>query len=67
MSAIYKLYGQYKDKINPEFDKAIVAENDLIFNLQVQKDFYKEKLQIIPNSRHHIFFRFNSFEDMLDI
>lgn len=67
LSAIYKLYGKYKDKINPEFDKAIVAENDLIFNLQVQRDFYKDKLQVIPNAKHHVFFRFNSFEDMLDI
>ena len=67
LSAIYKLYAKYKDKINPEFDKAIVAENDLIFNLQSQKDFYKEKLQIVNNAKHHIFFHFNSFEDMLDI
>lgn len=67
LSAIYKLYGKYKDKINPEFNKVIVAENDLIFNLQAQKDFYKEKLCVIKNAKHHIFFRFNSFEDMLDI
>lgn len=67
LSAIYKLYAKYKDKINPEFDKAIVAENDLIFNLQSQKDFYKEKLQIVNNAKHHIFFHFNSFEDLLDI
>lgn len=67
LMAIQKLYNECKDKINPQFDKAIVAENDLIFNLQAQKDFYKDKLQIINNARHHIFFHYNSFEDMLDI
>ena len=59
------MYREKKDAINPVFDKAIVAENDLIFKLAAQKDFYKDKLQIVKNARHHIFFRFNSFEDML--
>ena len=65
--AIRKLYDKYKAKIEPIFDKAIVAENDLIFDLQAQKDFYKDKLVIIHNARHHIFFKFNSFEDILNI
>lgn len=65
LAALQKLYSQNKAHINPVFDKAIAAENDLIFNLNAQKDFYKEKLQVIPNAKHHIFFRFNRFEDML--
>ena len=65
--AIRKLYDKYKAKIEPIFDKAIVAENDLIFDLQAQKDFDKDKLVIIHNARHHIFFKFNSFEDILNI
>ena len=63
--ALQKMYRERKGQINPEFDKAFAAENDLIFKLPVQKDFYKDKLQVIRNARHHIFFRFNSFEDML--
>lgn len=65
LAALQKLYSQNKAHINQVFDKAIAAENDLIFNLNAQKDFYKEKLQVIPNAKHHIFFRFNRFEDML--
>ena len=65
LNALEKMYREKKDAINPVFDKAIVAENDLIFKLAAQKDFYKDKLQIVKNARHHIFFRFNSFEDML--
>ena len=65
LNALEKMYREKKDAINPVFDKAIVAENDLIFKLPAQKDFYKDKLQVVKNARHHIFFRFNSFEDML--
>ncbi len=66
LAYLQQLYFEYKDKIVPCFDKAIVAADDLLFNLNAQKDFYKEKLSIIPNARHHIFFRFNSFEELLN-
>ena len=65
LAYLQQLYLEYKDKIVPCFDKAIVAADDLLFDLNEQKDFYKEKLFIIPNAKHHIFFRFNSFEELL--
>lgn len=65
LSSLKKMYQENKNQINPEFDKAIVAENDLIFNLNEQKTFYKDKLQVVKNAKHHIFFRFKSFEDIL--
>lgn len=65
LTYLQKLYNEYKDTIEPKFDKAYAAENDLLFNVDAQKDFYKDKLNIIKNARHHIFFRFNSFEEML--
>ena len=65
LAYLQQLYLEYKDKIVPCFDMAIVAADDLLFNLNEQKDFYKEKLFIIPNAKHHIFFRFNSFEELL--
>lgn len=67
LDALQRLYQQNKLQINPAFDKAIVAENDLIFNLSAQKKFYQDKLVIVPNARHHIFFKFKSFEEMLDV
>ena len=66
LEALQKLYEQKKSQINPDFDKAIVAENDLIFKLNEQMNFYKDKLKIIKNARHHIFFRFTSFAEMLE-
>jgi len=67
LMALQRLYVKYKNKIDPSFDRAIMAANDLIFNLQVQKEFYKEKLYVVPQAKHHIFFRFNSFEDLLSL
>ena len=67
LKVLQRLYDEKKEQINPLFDKAVAAENDLIFDLQAQKNFYKDKLRIIPNARHHIFFKFNSFEDILNI
>ncbi len=66
LTALQKMYNESRAQINPLFDKAIVADNDLIFRLSAQQDFYKEKLHIIPNARHHVFFRFKSFEEMLE-
>ena len=65
LNALEEIYKEKQSEINPFFDKAIVAENDLIFNLQAQIDFYKNKLRIIRNAKHHIFFRFNSFEELI--
>ena len=66
LEALQKLYTQKKAQIDPVFDKAVAAENDLIFNLQAQKDFYQDKLKIIKNAKHHVFFCFNGFEDILN-
>ncbi len=66
LTALQQLYAQKHTQINPHFDKAIVAADDLIFDLSAQKDFYRDKLQVIPNARHHIFFHFYRFANMLD-
>ena len=42
-----------------------MAEDDVLFKLAAQKDFYQERLHIIPRAKHHIFFHFNSFEEIL--
>ena len=62
---LQKIYKENQNKITPEFTKAIVAEDDLLFKVETQKDFYKDKLTVIKNAKHHIFFRFKSFEEMI--
>lgn len=66
LDSLQKMYQQSADTIRPCFDKAIIAENDLLFNPAAQKEFYQEKLRIIPHARHHVFFKFTSFADILD-
>ena len=66
LESLQKMYQQSADTIRPGFDKAIIAENDLLFNPAAQKEFYQKKLRIIPHARHHVFFKFTSFADILD-
>jgi len=61
-----KIYIQEKNNINPYFDKVILAENDLIFKLKTQKEFYKNNIKIIPKVKHHIFFKFKTYDEILD-
>ena len=66
LAYLQKLYFDYKNKLHPQFDKVFMAEKDLLFNIQAQKDFYKDNITIIKNAKHHIFFRFNSFAEILN-
>lgn len=65
LDCLQRLYNEYQKEIIPNFDKAFIAENDILFSISEQKDFYKEKLYIIANAKHHIFFSFKSFADFL--
>ena len=67
LESLQNLYLQHKKDINPEFDIAIMAEHDDFFNLPAQKIFYKDKIRTIPNSKHHIFFNFTSFQEIAEI
>ena len=59
-------YEKNKHKIRPEFDLALLAQNDRLFNLEAQLEFYKDKAKLIPKTRHHVFFKFKSFGEMLE-
>ena len=65
--SLQKLYEKYKNNIKPDFDFAVMSDNDKIFNLQQQKEYYKNKVIVIPHTRHHVFFCFNSFAEILSL
>lgn len=65
LESLENLYQTHKDKINPHFDKALMAEDDVLFKLAAQKEFYQERLRVIPRAKHHVFFHFTSFEEIL--
>lgn len=67
LECLTKLYQEKKDEINLNFfDIAIMAKEDDFFKIDAQKIFYKNKLHIIPNAKHHIFFKFKSFKEILN-
>jgi len=66
LDALERVYLEEKNNINPNFDKAIIAENDIIFNAENQKEFYKDKIKLLPNAKHHIFFKFKTYEEILE-
>ncbi len=61
------LYRTNKQNIKDIFDIAIAGEEDSIFNVSAQKEFYGERLKVIKNARHNIFFRINSYRQILDL
>ncbi|MBP3820286.1 DUF452 family protein [bacterium] len=61
------LYNLHKNKIKNIYDSAIMGENDVLFNISAQKEFYSDKLRIISNARHNLFFRIKNYEDILSI
>ena len=63
-TSLKNLYSKNHQNIKDIFDTAIVGNDDKLFNVSVQKEFYKERLKIIPNARHNLFFRINSFEQI---
>ena len=60
-----KLYKENKDKITNIYDYAIVGKDDEIFKAEAQKEFYKDKVRVIDNARHNLFFRIEKYEDIM--
>ena len=59
-------YKKEKDNIRPRFDKAVFASGERLFELAAQRSFFGDKLKIVPDSKHHLFFKFRSFADLID-
>lgn len=65
--SLKKLYKDNYEKIKDIFDFALIGEDDLIFNVAVQKEFYKDRLRTFKNARHSLFFRIKNYEEILNI
>lgn len=66
LDALQKLYAEYKVNIVIDFDKVILSDNDVLFDLSAQKHFYDCPIKIVPDSKHHLFFKFSSFREILE-
>lgn len=65
--SLKEIYRQNKHKIKDIFDYAIIGENDEIFNISAQKEFYGERLFILKNTRHNPFFRIKSYKELSNL
>ena len=61
------LYKTHKQAINDTFDAALIGDEDPIFNVSAQKEFYGSRLNIIKHARHNLFFRIKNYEQILDL
>lgn len=49
-----------------QFDKAIIADKDKIFDIERQKEYFAGKFIVLEGSAHNAFYFFKSFDDILD-
>ena len=59
-----EIYKENIQNIKDIYDYAIFGAYDKIFDAAAQKEFYKDRLRIIDNAKHNLFFRIKKFEDM---
>ncbi len=64
--SLQRIYKTHKEEIKDIYNYALFGGDDKIFNLTVQKEFYKSRLHIIKNARHNLFFRINSFDKIIN-
>lgn len=63
--SLKKIYEQKYQNIEDIYDTAFIGEDDRIFDVEIQKEFYGNKLKIVKNARHNLFFRVKSYEEFL--
>ena len=64
--SLKEIYKANKQNVKDIFDFAIIGDNDKIFNLSAQKEFYGEKLFIAQNAGHNLFFRLENYEELFE-
>ena len=65
--ALKKIYKQEFNNIKDSYDIAFIGEQDPIFNVNYQKEYYGERCCIIPNARHNLFFRIKSYNEIFNL
>ena len=56
-NSLKKIYNDNKQNIKDIYDFVLVGEEDSIFDVNAQKEFYGKRLKVIKNARHNLFFR----------
>ena len=64
--SLEEIYQHNKDKIKDDYDYAIMGEFDELFSVSAQKEFFKERLNVVKNACHNLFFRIEKYEQIFD-
>lgn len=48
------------------FDKVLISQNDKILSTEIQKKYWKNNYKIIENAAHFPFFRFKTYEEIIE-
>lgn len=67
LDALEKIYKNEYNNIQDVYDTAVVGDSDPLFNPEKQKEFYGDKLRIVKNARHNLFFRVNSYDELFEL
>lgn len=63
--SLKELYIANKQNIKDIYDKALFGEDDLLFDIKAQRNFYGKRLNLINNARHSLFFRIKNYEQII--
>ncbi|MBR6127341.1 DUF452 family protein [bacterium] len=66
-TALKNLYDKEYKNINDDYDIAIIGAEDPIFNPDSQKEYYSERIRIIDNARHNLFFRIKNYNEIFNL
>jgi len=64
LECLKELYQIHKNNIKDIYDSAIFGDEDPIFDVSAQKEFYENRIKTIKNARHNPFFRINSYSQL---
>ena len=64
--SLKELYNENQDKIKDIYDIAIFGIDDKIFSIPEQKNFYGNRIKLVKNARHSLFFKIDSYEQIFE-
>lgn len=65
--SLKNIYLNVKQNIKDIYDIAIMGDEDPIFDITAQKEYYGERLHVINNARHNLFFRIKNYEQIMKL
>ena len=65
-NSLKKIYQEQKHNIKDIYDYALIGDCDPIFCISAQKEYYGNRLHLIENARHNLFFRIKNYDEIIN-